>query len=134
MSLENVETVRELTDAFIRGDEAAWLGFYAPDSELHAPSGRPNDPDTVYTGPDGMRRAVVDHEEAFDDTRWERELLVDAGDRVVGLWRQYGRHKADRTRVCIEVARVYSLRDGKVVHTRRYPSWSMALDSVRPTE
>jgi ketosteroid isomerase-like protein len=79
-----------------------------------------------------MRRAVAEHEEAFDDTRWERELLVDAGDRVVGLWRQYGRHKTDGTRVCIEVARVYSLRDGKVVHTMRYPSWSTALDSVRP--
>jgi ketosteroid isomerase-like protein len=134
MSCENVETVRKLSDAYIRGDLAEWLSFYAPDSELHAPTGRLNDPDAVYTGRDGMRRAVAEHEEAFDDTRWERELLVDAGDSVVGLWRQYGRHKTDGTRFCIEVARVYSLRDGKVVHTLRYPSWSTALDSVRPAE
>jgi ketosteroid isomerase-like protein len=131
MSQDNVETVRELSNAYLRGDEEAWLGFYSTDSELHMPSRRPNDPDAVYLGPDGMRRAVTEHGEAFADTRWERELLVDAGDRVVGLWHQYGRHKTDGTPVCLEVARVYLLRDGKVVSTRRYPSWNSALEAVR---
>jgi ketosteroid isomerase-like protein len=134
MSQENVEAVRKLSDAYMRGDEAAWLAFYSPATELHVPSGRLSEPDAVYTGVDGMRRAVADHEDEFDDTRWERELLVDAGDLVVGLWHQYGRHKTDGTRVGIEVARVYSLRDGKVVSTRRYPSWNSALESVRVPE
>jgi ketosteroid isomerase-like protein len=134
MSKENVHIVRELTNAFLRGDEAAWLGFYAQDSHLHMPSGRPNDAHAVYVGVDGMRRAVAEHEEAFDDTRWERELLVDAGDQVVGLWQQYGRRKTDDTRVCIEVARVYRLRDGKVGSTRRYLSWNAAMESVRLPE
>jgi ketosteroid isomerase-like protein len=134
MSKENVHIVRELSNAFLRGDEAAWLGFYAPDSHLHMPSARLNDAHAVYVGVDGLRRAVAEHEEAFDDTRWERELLVDAGNRVVGLWQQYGRRKTDGSRVCIEVARVYCLRDGKVVSTRRYLSWSAAMESVRLPE
>jgi ketosteroid isomerase-like protein len=130
VSKENVEIVRKLSDAYLRGDTAAWLGFYSPDSEIHKPS-RPNQPDAVYTGPEGMRRAGAEHEDSFEDTRWERELLVDAGDRVVGLWRQHGRHKTDGTPLSTEVARVYSLLDGKVVSTRHYSSWDDALRSVR---
>jgi ketosteroid isomerase-like protein len=133
MSAENVEVVGKLTDAFLRGDEATWLAFYSPDTELHKPSGRLYDPDAVYTGATGMRRAVAEHEEAFDDTRWERELLVDAGDRVVGLWHQHGRYKTDGRRFCVKVGRVYCLLDGKVVSTQRYSSWEAALESVRST-
>jgi hypothetical protein len=68
MSRENVHIVRELSNAFLRGDEAAWLGFYAQDSHLHMPSGRLNDAHAVYVGVDGLRRAVAEHEEVFDDS------------------------------------------------------------------
>jgi ketosteroid isomerase-like protein len=131
MSHENVETVRQLSDAYKRGDQEAWLGFYSPDTERHMETGRRGDPDSVSRGHDGLRRAVAAHDEAFEDTHWERELLIDAGDLVVGLWRHYSRHRADGMQVCIETARVYSVRDGKVTSTRSYPSWESALASVR---
>jgi ketosteroid isomerase-like protein len=118
MSQENVETVRRLSEAFQHRSEGAdWTGFYASEVER-----------------DRARRRVAGAEERFDQLRWDREMLIDAGDRVVGLFRQRGRRKVDRTWVEERVAAVFQVRGGKVVETERYRSWSAALESVRPTE
>jgi ketosteroid isomerase-like protein len=131
MSQENVETVRALSDAFNRGDEK-WLGFYSRDAELQMPARLPQDP-TLFRGSDGMKRVVAEFEERFSEIRWDRELLIDAGDRVVGLFHRRGRGD-DGAEVDEQVAGVFSLRDGEVTRVQGYPSWSAAMKAVEGTE
>jgi ketosteroid isomerase-like protein len=129
MSQQNVETVRQLSEAFSDGAKE-WVEFYSPDVELHMRPRRSMDA-AVYAGPDGMRRVVAEQAEEFDELRWDREILIDAGDRVVALFHRHGRGKDDGRPVDEQVAGVFSLQDGKVVRVQSYGSWSDALDSVR---
>jgi ketosteroid isomerase-like protein len=124
VSQENVETVRRLSNAFSGGTEG-WLEFYSPDVELHRSNGG-----TVYRGPDGMERLVAEQMAKFSDLRWDRELLIDAGDRVVALFHQRGRSKDDGAWVEVLTAGVFSLKDGKITCVRSYESWSDALGSL----
>jgi ketosteroid isomerase-like protein len=130
MTQENVETVRRLSEAYRTGDPK-WVEFYAPEVEGHMPAGRPNDPPTVYRGLDGIKEIAALATGTFDEVRWDRELLVDAGDRVVALFRQVGRNRRDRGWVETQVAGVFHLEQGKVVLVVNYPSWREALESVQ---
>jgi ketosteroid isomerase-like protein len=52
---------------------------------------------------------------------------------VVGLFHRRGRSNDDGSQINMQVAAVFSIHDGKVVLVQSYPSWSDALESVRPT-
>jgi ketosteroid isomerase-like protein len=130
MSQENVETVRQLNEAYGTGD-GTWVDFYAPDVEAHMWSERPHDA-TVYRGVDGIKEIAALFTDQFDDLCWDREMVMDAGgDRVIALFRQRGRRKDDGKWVETQVAGVFSLHDGKVVLVENYPSWNAALESQR---
>jgi ketosteroid isomerase-like protein len=131
VSQENVKIVRQLSEAF-NSDARGWGNCYSPDADLKMAWRRPHQP-TTYTGPEGMRAAAADLRGMFQELRWERELLIDAGDRVVGLFRRLGRHQ-DGTPVEMHVAGVFELHGGKVVRVQGYESWSAAIQSVSPEE
>jgi ketosteroid isomerase-like protein len=129
MSQENVATIRRLSEAYSTGDPG-WVGFYSPDVEGHMWSSRPNAA-TVHRGIEGIKEIAGLFADRFDDLRWDRELVIDAGgDRVVVLFHQRGRSKEDGRWVEAQVAGVFSLRDGKVIRVRSYPTWNDALESV----
>jgi ketosteroid isomerase-like protein len=132
MSDGNVEIVRRLSEEFTEGAEG-WMDVYSPDVELNVPHRGVNDP-VLYTGPEGVTSLVDSYTELFSELRWDRELLIDAGDRVVGLFHQRGRSKQDGSWVEAQVGGVFHLHEGKVVRVQNFPSWSAALEAVRPAE
>ena len=127
MSQENVEVVRAMWDAFLRGDaERALAAFH---------------PDVVWDGrnlPDGrVARGVgevIDHVSGWAAV-WEEwtvdvERVVDADDdQVLLIMRERG-HGRSGMPMDEHHAEIYTVRDGKIVHRIGYSDTAEALEAV----
>ena len=137
MSAANVELVRRLLDMFAKRDHEAVFAFYDPDIEWDAAAGPGNfgvldDLAGVYHGHEGVRTYWRRWLQAWKDLEFELEDVVDAGDQVVALirnQRQWGRHSGIVTEMP-PYGLVFTIRDGKVVRWRSYPSQEAALEAV----
>jgi ketosteroid isomerase-like protein len=133
MSEENVETVRDLLDAFARRDHERAFDFYDPDIEWDASQqGFVVDVMDVYRGHDGVREYWRRWLSAWKDLEFEVEDILDSGDDVVALirnQRQWGRHSAIETEVP-SYGLVFSFRNGKVVRWCAYPNQESALEAA----
>jgi ketosteroid isomerase-like protein len=90
MSRQNVEIVRRLYDAYLRGDAATALAAFDPDIEwdaTHHPDGR------VYRGYDGIQQFLREWQDLWESTWSQPERFLEAGDEVVVLTREMTRLK-----------------------------------------
>ena len=141
MSQENVATIRALVEAYRNPDLMALLAsgeldmsWVEPDVEWDASRLDEMIPDLaeVYHGHDGVRTYWRRWFEAWQGLEFEVTDVLDAGDDVVVLidnQRQWGRH----TGICTELppyAQVFTLKDGKLVRWRTFPTQQAALDAV----
>jgi ketosteroid isomerase-like protein len=118
MSQQNVEIVRRamelLSEAYESGEVTdEILARCAPDLELDA-SRRVFNPAT-YHGHAGLRSAVSEIADAWEDFREEKEQLIDVGDRVLALQTIAGRGRASGVEVRAAGALIWTIRDGRVV-------------------
>ena len=102
MSKENVEVVLlaidRLDESYRNGAATdGLLDLCASDIRVDA-SHRVFNP-AVYDGRAGVRRAMQDVVDAWDDFRASNERLIDAGDRVVAIQTICGRGRASSARV-----------------------------------
>jgi ketosteroid isomerase-like protein len=138
MSQENVEMVKALlppsgTDILplIRDEEAfarlreALSPFLADDFQ-----GATVFPGLTRTfaGLEGFREAWLDWLEPWATYRSIIEELIDAGDRVVNLVRDYGRRKGMDEEVELVGAAIWTIRDGKVA---RYDAYVDRADALK---
>jgi ketosteroid isomerase-like protein len=131
MSRENVEIARRCCEAFDRGDYEVALSAFAPDIEYdmtHFPDGG------IYRGHDGVREAFRIWLGTWEDYRQERDDPVDAGDEVIVPVREYGRGKGSGIALERVTFGVWTMRDGKAVRIRFYPTMAEALEAVGPSE
>ena len=142
MSQENVEILRVLVEDFLAGtsesDREDTLSKGAerwdPDIELDASDSPVLDINGVYRGTDAVRRFWREWLAAWDTVRFEYQL-VDAGDRVVQLFDLQMRGRSTGIELPFgNLAWVYKLRDGLVVHQKLYMSPSEALEAVGLSE
>jgi ketosteroid isomerase-like protein len=136
MSQENVELVRRLLDMFANRDHEAVFAFYALDIEWDATAapdfGAVDDLSGLYRGHEGVRAYWRRWLQAWKDIQFEVDDVLDAGDQVVALirnQRQWGRESGIVT-VMPPYGLVFTIRDGKVVRWRSYPSQESALEAV----
>jgi ketosteroid isomerase-like protein len=141
VSQENVELVRSLQPApdvdiaqLVRDDNinARWVeavtSVFHPDFEcvmmlrIEGPA--------TYAGLDGLRDAWLDWTAPWAAYRTEIEQLIDAGDRVVVLVREFGRRVGGAYEVAFPAATVWSVRDGKVVRAEFFPDRARALEAA----
>jgi ketosteroid isomerase-like protein len=129
MSQENVEIVRRAYETLAREGGEAALAFLAPEVEWHV---RPDLPDSdIYRGHDGMRRLFATFDEVLDESWYSPQEFIDAGDEVVVVLRWGGRGKASG--VAFEErdeAWIFTMRDGKVIRVKEYPSKNEALGAA----
>jgi len=131
MSRENVEVVRAMWDAFLRGDAEGTLAAFHPD--------------VVWDGrnlPDGrVARGVgevIDHVSRWA-AMWEEwtvdlERVVDAGgDQVLLIMRERGRGRSGMA-MDEHHAEIYTVRDGKIVCRIGYSDTAEALEAVGLSE
>jgi ketosteroid isomerase-like protein len=125
MSQQNVDIVRNMYDAYNRGDTDAARAALDPGVEWdsrHHPDGR------VYRGHDGVREFFEDWNRLWESTISRPEKFIDAGERVVVLTLETT--KAAGLEITEHHAEIYTLRAGKVVHWRAFVDQAEALAAV----
>lgn len=111
MSEENIKFVRDGYARFNAGEKTAELWFWHPDAEYHAAR---EDPDSdVHRGIDAIRRQFASWLEAYPDLNIEVLEAEGSGDQVF-LWVRFvGHGAASGIPLEMELAHVYTIRDGR---------------------
>jgi ketosteroid isomerase-like protein len=134
----NVELVRRLQPgpdvnlaAMFRDDDAfrnlaeAMGSFFHPEFEgVMAVGGATQ---ASYVGLDGLRAIWIDWLAPWATYRVEIEEIVDAGERVVVLVRDFGRRDESTLEVELITAAMWTVRDGKIARAEFYPDRPSAL-------
>jgi ketosteroid isomerase-like protein len=132
MSQENVEIVRDLVEAFGRGDVPSSLASLDPYVVLD--SSRVGGPDVSY-GHEEVARAVGRFMAAFDDYVYEVERLTDLGSGVIlAASTETGRGRSSGVPVRRSFAFLYTVIDGKIARITVFPSEEQALEAVGLSE
>jgi ketosteroid isomerase-like protein len=129
MSQENVEVVRRFVDCWARGDWDATTALVDPGVEQHGTVGGVEQ-GRVMRGVDGIRRDYESSEEGWDEHRIELERLIDAGDRVVLLHREYQRGRGSGVELEVDAAVIFDCRDGLIVRIQGYMDRAAALEDA----
>lgn len=124
MSEENVDIVRRVFEAYVRGD--------IDEALTH------NDPDIVWNpfeevpshGHDGVRAYLERWESEWEELETTPEEFIDAGDRVLVTVHFRGRGRGSGIEVDARLYEVYALRDGKIVRMDEFTVRSEALDAA----
>ena len=116
MSQENVEVVKNASEAWERGDLEAWLEALHPDVVWDSSRFAGLLEGSVYQGRDEVRAFLLDEWRASWDLYEARvEDIVDAGDRVLVLWSQRMVEAGSGIPLEVHTAQLCSVRDGKVI-------------------
>jgi ketosteroid isomerase-like protein len=127
MSRENVELVKRCLAARGDGTYLDAAALFDPDLTVDLsvrPDGR------VYHGRREALEAMRACVERWDDYQYEAESFFDVEDRVVVFFREVGRGKGSGAAAQLVGATVWTIRDGRVIHTQTYTDRRRALDAV----
>ena len=132
MSEENVEIVRNRYARYNAGERRPDLGFWHEDAEYHAAR---EDPDSaIHRGIDAIRRQFERWHEAYPDLKVEPLEAKGKGDRVF-LWVRFAGHGATSgVPMEMELAHVYTMRDGKAARVVEYMDRKEALEAAGLSE
>jgi ketosteroid isomerase-like protein len=130
MSQENVESVREAFEHFIRTGEPQWdsidPGVEVYDHDI---------PDAgVYRGHQGYANWLTDWGEAWSDFNLEPQRWIDAGDKVVIVFQLTAKGRGSGVEVQRRDAMVLTIRDGKSVRLDYYNNEPQALAAAGLSE
>jgi uncharacterized protein len=132
MSKENVEVVRNIHDAWARGESPASLGLLHPDIEWVNPEGA-LEPGTRH-GLDSFDEAFAAMREAFEWIRVEPREFLDAGDQVVVLATFIARGRGSGVERHNEDGYVWTVREGRAVQFRWFNDPDKALEAAGLSE
>ena len=127
---DNSETIRDLYNAFARGDIPAVLSALDAHVTWTEAEGFPYG--GTYSGPDAVLQNVF----LKLGTEWEGFAAVPnefiaAGDAVVALGEYSGTYKATGTRFSAPFAHVWKLRGDRVVAFRQYTDTALVQKALR---
>lgn len=101
----------------------------APDAEWVNPSDAV-EPGT-RAGAEAFNAAIASIFEGWDESRFEFERVIDAGDDVVALGHLHARGRAVSVDVFQEHGQIWTFRDGLAVRLRWFNSQAETLDAAR---
>jgi ketosteroid isomerase-like protein len=131
MSQENVDRLREVWDAWNRGDfDVSMLDPEVVFEETVLPDSAGE----TYRGHEGVVRAWGRWAEAWEEFTTAVEQILDAGEQLVSIHTVHlqGRHSG--ASATFRYAYLYTLRDGKAVHIRSYKNPAEALEAAGLSE
>jgi ketosteroid isomerase-like protein len=134
MSEENVEILRNIFDAFNRGDLQAILDLLAPEFEFRT-SGLFMDTESVYRGREGYSEFWHTFRAAWENLTISVERIEDhLGEQVLVLGIFHGRGHGSGVEVTRESAWLTTLRDGLLAQMQTFASWTAALEAAGLSE
>jgi ketosteroid isomerase-like protein len=126
MSRENVEVVRSIFVAWLRGDMAT--DRLDPEIAMIESSTIPGA--TSAYGIDAVRRYMASFANYWDEIRFEPQEYIDAGEQVIVVARLVGRGKASGVDVDRVWAYVWTVRGGKALRMEGYANRAEALKAA----
>ena len=129
MSQENIDFMREAFRAFAGGDVTALAGFLDPDVEWKAVE----DPQPKR-GFEGVLESLAGWFEVWDVVHVDLEELIDAGNSVVAIVNERGRHAGSESEVSERFFQVWTMRNGKIVTFWEYKTKIDALEAAGLSE
>jgi ketosteroid isomerase-like protein len=121
-TVDNVKTVEALYEAFARGDIATVIGAMDENIEWCEAEGNPWHPGHAFVGPQQVVDGVFTRiGQEFEDFRVVVHRFIGCGDTVV-VEAQYhaASHRATGKPLDAQVAHVWDLQNGKLVHWQQY--------------
>lgn len=128
MSSEDVEIVRRSVAAYGSGDIEAALAPYDPDVVFDPSASRPEG--GVYHGPQGVLEGVQAWIERWEEYRFEVDEIIDAGDRVLMIIREFGRTAESGIEITQYTFWVQTMRNGKIVRAELFTDRNRALKAA----
>jgi hypothetical protein len=121
MSQENVAVVRNLYDAFGRGDVPTVIGLMDPQIVWNEAENFPLADRNPYVGPEAILTGVFARLAAdWHDFAAVPEEFLDAGDTVVVLGHYHGTHKLTGLSQRSQIAHIWRVKDGKAAQFQQY--------------
>jgi ketosteroid isomerase-like protein len=127
MSQENVEIVRRFFEAWNVRDADALAEITHPQAEILLPRNLLEG--GSYIGPEGVRRALADALQTWEETRVIVEGIREARDQVVVLGRTFNSPPGGPRTETI-AGYVIRVQDGKLAYLRPFMSHEDALEAV----
>jgi ketosteroid isomerase-like protein len=114
--------VRDVYEAFGRGDVAAVLGAFDPKIEWREAEGNPYQPSgEAWIGPDSiLQNLFLKQAGDWDGFAVHPREFHDAGDTVVVEGRYTGTHKATGKTLDAQLCHVWKIRNGKIVSFQQF--------------
>ncbi|MDP9188111.1 MAG: nuclear transport factor 2 family protein [Actinomycetota bacterium] len=129
MSEENVELVRQVYEAWNRGDLQWMLDRVTPDFEFRTTHLFP-DTDDIYQGREGLKRFWNTFQGPWEILLIEVERIEPiGGDRVLALFQFHGRGR-DGLEVTLEYAHLFTFENGMAALLVGFANWQEALEAV----
>jgi ketosteroid isomerase-like protein len=132
MSEENVEIVRQMYEAFHRGDAEGTLSYFDPDVVVDASKARPDG--GRGQGREQLNAIVTAWMGTWDEWREEIAEMRDLGSRVLVLSVQHGRGKGSGVEVEARYALIYEIHGGKITRMDMYADAARALEAAGPRD
>ncbi len=133
MSRENVEIVRQNTEAYSRRDFDGWLEEWAPNATVDWSNARSFDAG-VYRGHEEIRAVAVRFLSAFDDLRIELVDPVEVKEGVVVAENLAHLRGRDGIEVQARSAWVFTIEDGQITSLTLYQTKQEALEAAGLSE
>ena len=129
MSQENIDVVRQMIDAFNRGDVPAVIAAFDENCELYEPPEMPDTPAPGFRGHDGIREWMTNLREVVG-VRFEPTSLTTSGDVVLSGLTARGVGQASGVPIEWTTFAVVHLRDGKIARSQAFLGRDEALEAA----
>jgi uncharacterized protein len=129
MPEENVEVVRQLFEAFNRGDVAAVLAAFDEHCELYEPEQMPDTPAEGFRGHDGIREWMRNLRDVAG-VQFEPTGFAASGEFVVSEWVGRGLGQASGAPIEWKTFAVMHMRDGKVLRLEAFLDRDEAIEAA----
>jgi len=128
VSAADIENIRARYEAVNAGDRSVLFQDVHPGFTLQTPDRVPNA--GTYLGAEEATRFMQDFWAPFEEVRVECREFAEQGDRVAVRLRVRSRHKGSSAFVEINVAVVWTMRDGKPIRAEMYPEPEKAFEAI----
>jgi ketosteroid isomerase-like protein len=136
MSDKNVEIVRRLYEAAGRRDIATVYSLYDPAIEWDASrTERGTMAGRVVRGHADLQKWLREWYAAWENIHDDLEELIDAGEyEVISVMTQHGRGRGSGVQVADRLATVWTIREGRIIRARWFPTRHQALEAAGLSE
>jgi ketosteroid isomerase-like protein len=128
MSEENVELARRIFEALNRNDIDAAIEKLDPEVEWVPPASLPER--RTFRGRDWAGMHLIELLEPFDDSRFELEDVIDAGDRTLVAVHVVGRGKTSGFEMDARFYSVLTWRSGRAIRVENIFDHAQALEAA----